>query len=79
MVASYLEAALEEAIDEPSFFLVALDTVARAQNFSEIAREIGISRKGLYKALSPEGNPSFSTICQVLDQLGLKFEIRPSA
>jgi probable addiction module antidote protein len=78
-IAAYLDAAVEEAEGDPSFLLVALDTVARAGNFSELAREIGISRKGLYKALSEDGNPSFATIWALLSKLGVRIEFHALA
>jgi len=78
-VAAYLDAAVEEAQDDPAFLLVALDTVARAGNFSELAREVGISRKGLYKALGQDGNPSFATIWTLLNKLGVRMEFHAVA
>lgn len=71
-----LEAVLEEAGDDPAFITHALGVIARAQNFSELARKVGISREGLYKALSEEGNPSFATIYKVAHALELKLEFR---
>lgn len=56
-VALYLEAVMEEAGDDPAFIVKALGTVARARNMSKLARDTGMSREGLYKALSGEGNP----------------------
>lgn len=73
-IAAYLDAAVEEAQDDPSFLLTAVDTVARAGNFSKLAREIGIRRKGLYKALGQDGNPSFVTIWALLNKLGVRIE-----
>lgn len=78
-IAAYLDAAVEEAQDDPGFLLTALDTVARAGNFSELAREIGMSRKGLYKALSEDGNPSFATIWALLNRLGVRIEFHAVA
>ncbi len=78
-IAAYLDAAVEEAQGDPGFLLVALDTVARAGNFSELARDIGISRKGLYKALGEDGNPSFATIWALLNQLGVRIEFHAVA
>lgn len=78
-IAAYLDAAVEEARDDPSFLLIALDTVARAGNFSELAREIGISRKGLYRALAEDGNPSFATIWALLNKLGVRIEFHAVA
>ena len=71
-VAAYLEAVLAEAGDDPAFIAQALGTIARSGNVSELARRIGMSREGLYKALSAEGNPSFATIVKVAKALGLK-------
>ena len=73
-MAYYLEAVLEEAGDDPAFVAKALGTIARSQNFSELARKVGMSREGLYKALSEEGNPSYATIVKVANALGLKIE-----
>lgn len=70
-VAYYLEAALEEAGDDPAFIAQALGTIARSRNLSELARRVGMSREGLYKALSADGNPSFATIMKVAKALGL--------
>ena len=50
----------------------ALGTIARSHNISELARRVGMSREGLYKALSAEGNPSFATIMKVTKALGLR-------
>lgn len=78
-IAAYLDAAVEEAQDDPGFLLTTLETVARAGNFSELAREVGITRKGLYKALSDDGNPSFATIWALLNKLGVRIEFHAVA
>lgn len=78
-VAAYLEAALEEADDDPAFIAQALGTIARSGNISELARRVGMSREGLYKALSADGNPSFATILKVSKALGLKLHFEPAA
>jgi probable addiction module antidote protein len=78
-IATYLEAVLEEAGDDPAFVAQALGTIARSQNFSELAREVGMSREGLYKALSTDGNASFATIMKVAKALGLKIEFHAVA
>jgi probable addiction module antidote protein len=78
-IAYYLEAALEEAGDDPAFITQAIGVVARSQNFSELARKVGMSREGLYKALSNNGNPSFATIYKVARALGLKLEFHAVA
>lgn len=75
----YLEAVLEEAGDDPAFVAQALGNIARSQNFSELARKVGMSREGLYKALSNDGNPSFATIYKVAKALGFKLEFHAVA
>jgi len=71
----YLEACIEEAGDDPSFIVHALGVVARAKNMSQLARDTGLTREGLYKALSPEGNPTFDTVAKVAKALGFKLSI----
>lgn len=78
-IAAYLEAVMEEGGDDPAFISHALGVVARARNFSELARETGMSREGLYKALSADGNPSFATVMKVARALGLRLNFRPAA
>lgn len=77
--AAYLEAAIEEAADDPAFIADALGTIARSGNVSELARRTGMSREGLYKALSADGNPSFATILKVANALGLKLRFTSAA
>lgn len=76
--AAYLEAALEDG-DDPALVAQALGTIARSGNLSELARRVGMSREGLYKALSADGNPSFATIVKVASALGLKLHFQPVA
>lgn len=77
--AAYLEAAVAEAGDDPAFIAHALGVIARSGNVSELARRVGMSREGLYKALSAEGNPSFATIVKVASALGLKIHFESVA
>ena len=77
--AAYLEAAIEEAGDDPAFIAAALGTIARSGNLSELARTTGMSREGLYKALSADGNPSFATISKVTRALGLRIHFEAVA
>lgn len=77
--AAYLEAAIAEAGDDPAFIAQALGTIARSGNLSELARRIGMSREGLYKALSADGNPSFATIMKVSNALGLRIHFESVA
>lgn len=69
-MAAYLEAALEEG--DPALVSAALGDIARAKGMTEIARETGLGRESLYKALSPEGNPELSTVLKVAKALGLR-------
>lgn len=74
--AACLEAAIDENDDHPAAIAAALGAVARSGSLSDLARRTGMSREGLYKALSTEGNPSFSTIFMVACALGLKISLR---
>jgi probable addiction module antidote protein len=71
-MAAYLEACLEEADGDAAFIAKALGDIARAKGMSEVARDAGLSRESLYKALSGERSPSFDTILKVVHALGLK-------
>lgn len=77
-IAVYLEAAAEEG-DDPAFLARALGVVARARNMSQLAREVGMSREGLNKALSGDGNPTLGTVMKVAKALGLRVGFRPAA
>jgi probable addiction module antidote protein len=59
-MAEYLAACFEEAPDDPAFLVHALGVVARARNMCQLARDTGLNREGLYKALSADGNPSLA-------------------
>jgi probable addiction module antidote protein len=76
-IAAYLEAAFEEG--DPSLIAAALGDIARAKGMAQIARDAGLGRESLYKALSPEGNPEFATIMKVVNALGLKLHASPVA
>lgn len=79
-VAAYLEVALEESADDPTAVPRALGVIARSKNMSELARRVGMSRDGLYRALSDQGNnPTWSTVLKVTRALGLRFTLRPVA
>ncbi len=75
----YLEACTEEDPGDGSLIRAALFDIARARNMSQLAREVGISREGLYKALSGKGNPSFAVVLKVARALGLEMHITPAA
>lgn len=72
-IVAYLNAALEDG--DPSLVSAALGDVARARGMTQLAHETGITRDGLYKALSPSGNPSFATVQKVIRALGYKFDV----
>jgi probable addiction module antidote protein len=69
-MAAYLEAALEDG--DPALVAAALGDIARAKGMTEVAREAGLGRESLYKALSPGGNPELATILKVVRALGLR-------
>jgi probable addiction module antidote protein len=69
-MAAYLEAALEDG--DPSLVAAVLGDIARAKGMTEIARDAGLGRESLYKALSPDGNPEFATVMKVIRALGLR-------
>jgi probable addiction module antidote protein len=71
-IQAYLIACFEEAPDDASYIAAALGDVARAQGMTRLARRTGLTRMGLYKALSKDGNPSLDTVLKVLHALGLR-------
>jgi len=71
-MAAYLEACLEEADGDAAFIAKALGDIARAKGMTQVARDSGLSRESLYKALSGERSPGFDTILKVLEALGLR-------
>jgi len=75
-MAAYLQAALEDG--EPALVIHALGNIARARGMSQIARDTGLGRESLYKALSPEGNPEFATVLKVVQALGIKLNAEPT-
>lgn len=73
----YLQACMEEAGDDAAFIAKALGNVARARGMTQLAKETGLGRESLYKALSGEGNPSFGTVLKVMHALGIKLQALP--
>lgn len=71
-MAAYLEACLEEAGGDAAFITKALDDIARAKGMGQVARDAGLSRESLYKALSGERSPGFDTVLKVIQALGLR-------
>ncbi|MCX7060809.1 MAG: putative addiction module antidote protein [Gammaproteobacteria bacterium] len=78
-IAAYLEAVIEDSGSDAAAIAHALGDVARARNMSQLARDTGMTREGLYKALSGTGNPSFATILKVSQALGLKMVFTAAA
>jgi probable addiction module antidote protein len=74
-IAAYLDAVIEDG--DPALIAAALGDVARARNISKLARDTGMSREGIYRALSGEGNPSFATVMKIAGALGLRLSFRP--
>lgn len=75
-MAAYLEAAFE--LGDPALVAAALGDIARAKGMTQLARETGLGRESLYKALSPTGNPEFATVMKVIAALGLKLHTKPA-
>jgi probable addiction module antidote protein len=73
---AYLDAAMKEDGNDPAFIISVMADIARARNMNQLAKDAGLSRSGLYKALSGEGKPEFATIMKVAGALGLKMEFR---
>lgn len=78
-MAAYLEACLENANGDAAFIAKALGDIARAKGMSQVARDAGLSRESLYKALSGERSPGFDTILKVTQALGIKLHAQANA
>ena len=76
-MAAYLEACFEESDGDASFIAKALGDIARAKGMTQVARDAGLSRESLYKALSGERTPSFDTILKVIKALGIELHAAP--
>jgi probable addiction module antidote protein len=75
--AAYLQACLEQAPDDAAVFAKALGDIARARGMMQLAKDTGLTREGLYKALGEKGNPSFATVMKVMHALGLQINVNP--
>lgn len=73
--ATYLEACMDEAGDDAAYVAAALGDVARARGMGKIAKDTGLTRAGLYKALSADGNPSLGTVLKVVKALGVRLTV----
>ncbi|MGA8053963.1 MAG: addiction module antidote protein [Burkholderiales bacterium] len=78
-MAAYLDAWLTEAPDDAPGIARALGDIARAKGMTQVARDAGLSRESLYKALSENGNPSFATVLKVARALGVRLHAEPAA
>jgi probable addiction module antidote protein len=74
-VAEYVTAVLEA--DDPDLLLLALADIARARGMAEVAKEAGLGRESLYKALSPGAKPRFDTVLKVARALGVRLSAHP--
>src|SRR5699024_150515 len=75
----FLEAAFEEAGDDPAYIAQAIGAVARARGMTQLARETGLAREALYRSFSPRGNPNLATVMKVAHALGFKLTLTPLA
>ena len=78
-LSAYLDAWLEEASDDVAGLARALGDIARSRGMSQVAREAGLSRESLYRALRAEGNPSLATVLKVINALGLQLHAKATA
>ena len=76
-VAAYIELAMEEG--DPKAIAAALGNVARARGMTQLAKDTGLTREALYRALAPDGNPTLATLAAVLDAMGLRMRVEPKA
>ena len=74
-IAAFLNAAAEE--NEPTLMALALGDIARSRNMSQLARDAGLSREGLYKALSEDGHPSLATVMKIAGARGVQLAFQP--
>ena len=75
-IAEYLSAIMEE--DDPDLLLAAIGDVAKARGMAQIARDTGLGRESLYKALQPGAKPRFDTVMKVMKALGVKLHVEPT-
>lgn len=76
-ITAYLQAVMAEDSEDPAYLARALGVVARARNMSQLARDTGLTREGLRKALAPGGNPSYATVAKVAKALGFRLTLAP--
>jgi probable addiction module antidote protein len=76
-IIAFLEGAMVE--NDPEYLLKIIGDISRSKGMTQVARELGVTRKGLYKSLAPDGNPSFKTVFKLLDLLGLRVRLEPKS
>jgi probable addiction module antidote protein len=76
-ITAYLQAVMAEDSEDPAYLARALGVVARARNMSQLARDTGLTREGVRKALAPGGNPSYATVAKVAKALGFRLTLAP--
>ena len=75
-IALYFQACIDDDPGDGSLVRAALGDIAKARGMSQLSRDTGLAREGLYKALSPDGNPEFATVMKVIKALGLKLGVQ---
>ncbi len=78
-ILAYLEAALDEGGDDPELITMALGNIARAYGMMRLSKETGLTREGLYKALSGNANPALGTVLKVVKAMGLQLSVKKAA
>ena len=76
-VIAHIEAALEE--NDMELFLSVINAIVRSKGMSQVARELGVSREGLYRSFAPTGNPSLETVFKLLNIFGLRIKVEPKS
>jgi probable addiction module antidote protein len=78
-IVAYLDAVMEEGADDPALVTAAFGNVARAYGMMRLSKETGLTREGLYKALSGNANPALGTVLKVCRAMGLQLSIKKAA
>ncbi len=77
VIAEYLNAALED--ENPAVFLIAVSDIARARGMAKLARDTGLGRESLYKALAPGAKPRYDTVLKLVRALGIELHASPAS
>ena len=76
-IRDFICAAIDENSNDLAYLNHVLNVAAKARGMQQLAKDTGVTRQALYKALSPDGNPQFSTILKIINALGLRFRVEP--